>query len=142
MDRQFIFKSKFHVEFYYCGFSCDPDVISATLGLTPTKSWRKGDVGPAPAMKRRSSAWEIKSRLPVTHKITEQIDDVVAQLAGVEEQLKALDFGGEFRMLVALYIVGDERPPFYVSKRAIKFMANLDADLDIDLYRIPDDDDG
>jgi len=29
-----------------------------------------------------------------------------------------------------------------VSKRAIKFMANLDADLDIDLYRIPDDDDG
>ena len=116
-------------------------MISATLGLIPTKSWREGDIGPAPDMKRRSSAWEIKSRLPVTHKVVEQIDDVVDQLAGGAEQLKALDFGGEFRMLVALYIVGDERLPFYVSKRAIKFMANLDAALDIDLYRIPDDDD-
>src|ERR1044071_9484264 len=51
--------------FYVDGFECDPNAISAHLGIQPSKSWRAGD--PHPTRNNHffeRSLWQIESGLP------------------------------------------------------------------------------
>lgn len=125
-----------YAAFNFWGFSCDPDVISETLGLQPTTSWRIGDVVGAVIAPRKVNFWKLTSGLGVEHSIKEHVNALVLRLAGAKDALIGLHFGGTSVVVCALYVDDDDRPAVHVTHDALRFIADIGAAFDLDIYHL------
>jgi hypothetical protein len=66
---------------YFCvSGSFDPDKITERIGVSPTKTYREGELIPKTTMKRKTSEWSLYSRLERSSSLEQHIVDVLDQL--------------------------------------------------------------
>lgn len=66
--------------YFHVRGSFDPDEITRTLGVTPTKTAREGDTIGDTSKKRPCSLWALHSRLGSSASLEEHVKDVLDQL--------------------------------------------------------------
>ena len=84
----------------FVGPDVDPSLVTAKLGITPTKSTRRGDpLASHPHHHYRNGSWVLDSDLPETCSVAEHLEHLLAQIQDRAEALhwlSARNHAGEF----------------------------------------------
>ncbi len=115
------------------------DELLGRLTLVPTKTWNAGDrrrMG-ARAVHTRAG-WSLRSPLPKTATVAEHLRALLVALRPHRRALKIVvdQFEGGFSVGVITH--GAKGPDLYFDQTLLRDIVDLGADLDIDLYSLPD----
>lgn len=91
-------------------------------------------------MRFPSNGWKLKSRLPDSAELGDQLLDLLQQIYPRGKELANLG-AFEARVSVALYIAPEHRPLVYLDPEIVKKLGELHAAIDFDIY-IEDDNGG
>ncbi|WP_037282842.1 DUF4279 domain-containing protein [Saccharibacillus sacchari] len=123
------------VEFSIFGEQFDPKILTQTLLITPTRTWFKGD----PIRKdlvRKETCWEIATEYEESFDINDQIDKIKGLIQDQKDQIVQLikQNNLECKFEVVINIENNIKPAMYLNKDTIKFIYDLGAEIDFDLY--------
>jgi hypothetical protein len=111
--------------------------IDEHLGIKCNESQVRGEINRLGTKPYDRHAWFLKSRYQVDpseyigDKISDQIDELLLRVAPVVPRIRELS--QENYVEVALYLYARDLPPLGLSKKHIKAIAELGANLDIDV---------
>jgi hypothetical protein len=133
-------KTETSAAFTLTGLELDPDAASARLGIVPTKTWRAGDpIDGRTTLRYRHSGWRLQSALGKSaHHLEDHIETLLAQLQPAWSPLTGLcaRYDGEFSCVIRLH-PDDQAPAMHFANDVIGRIAELNAEIDIDLYILP-----
>ncbi len=132
---------KLAASFTLTGFDVNPEEITAMVGVTPTQTWRTGDlVDPRATVRRKSNGWKVSSESDTAADLGELVGKVLVILRPgwpVLQQLVA-QHNALFNCVVHVYDSG--APAISLDKDLIRAVADLGVGVDIDLYCLPGND--
>jgi Domain of unknown function (DUF4279) len=111
----------------------DPADISRMAGITPTESWRKGEVNPNTQRERKVSRWSLHSRLDRTRSIEAHIADVIEQLAANKRQFVDLSLKHRGQMQLVAYFKTDY-PGLHLDRQLVESLSEFSLSVDCDFY--------
>jgi hypothetical protein len=112
-----------------------PGRITQTTGLEPTRTGAAGDlVSDTGEYRRTRSIWELRSSLPESAGVAEQLESLLAMLEPRWETIKQLGQTHTTGFRIRMYLYEAQGPEFYLSKEVLRRIAGLGADMDVDLY--------
>lgn len=117
------------------GFECAPDAITEIIGLIPDNVWLEGDrVRATSGIRAKTNGWRISSpALALDVSLGSQFDALIALVAPYIERFSRLPEGS--RVQVRVFVFGFETmPELGLPPKAVKFMAEINADYDVDVY--------
>ena len=119
--------------FYVREFACEAEEVTKLLQLTPTRTWKKDEPGPA-SRPRKFSNWELHSPLPRTEVF--QDSHLVALLAILESRReRVLQAVSSFECgLQGVGYYTNENPGFHMDHELISRIAAFGLSVDFDLY--------
>ena len=131
MDQQY----DTYAYFWVAEFDCEPEFISRTLGLEPSRAFKKGDLVSENTDRRwKHSSWEYFSTLPRTEPCQDaHIENLIKIM--LERKDKILQLQSTYE--VGINCVGhyyNANPGFHMSSDLIKKCAELGVSIDFDLY--------
>jgi Domain of unknown function (DUF4279) len=115
-------------------FEESPDAVTAILGVTPTKTWLAGDPVLQQAVhKQKENGWMLRSP---TDPASGDADASVLELIRLFPDTDAFNkLPGAAQVQVTCTLYGySQRPSMYLSTSAMKALARIGADLDVDVY--------
>lgn len=116
-----------------------PSEITSLLGIAPSKTYRRGDVIGNSTLTRQSDGWCLSVARAECLDANKQLKALLAKLRPKFSQLKNIiehhKLYAEFSF--AVYLREDSRPAIYLDKEDLSDIVQLNAEVDIDLYRIP-----
>lgn len=140
--------------------SFSPDQISASLNIIPSKTWSKGDlIDPKAKIKYKEDGWLIEEKFVVEeneadnqfpHELDDSDDDETAYptIESLALQLfdslkprweKFKEYGKEYETeLSCVVYYSTQLPELHFSNKTIKLIAELNLNVDIDLYDLRD----
>jgi hypothetical protein len=122
------------VAYVVSGASVDPTEVTTVTDIQPSAAWRIGDVRNArTGATRADNGWQVTSRLPTTASVAEQVNDLLAMLALHKTYLAALAETAQALFSVVIYVNGSV-PEISLEKTSIRGIAELNAEMDVDLY--------
>ena len=115
----------------------DPDAVTAATGITPTDTWRLGDihyVTPRLTRYRAYSAWRVKSDPAMSVELEDHVGWVLAQLESGWDRL--VELGHRYQAAIVCVIDTAEitGPGMHFDSDVIARFAALNALIDIDYY--------
>jgi len=127
---------KIFVAFQLIDFECDPEEITARVGITPTETWRIGDfVTKKRAMRHESNGWQLDSQLEKTAELNAHIESILEQLKPSWQLFREISIECYVEISCAIYLYSDNLlPAIHFNKEIVQQFAELNADIDIDLY--------
>jgi hypothetical protein len=139
-------KTQVMVYFSLFGGEFPIDEVTKRLGITPTETYKKGDLLPRRnslhPFYRIETAWELSSGYQESYDVKEQMDQVVEPLknqASIINQIKE-DYTLECKFFIVIIIEDGDTPALYLNSKQIEFANSINAEFDIDLYANPYDD--
>jgi len=129
-------KSEIEVKFSYSDFAMSIEDLSAELMTKPTHSWRKGDLGKLSNKPMKNNYWALSSGLDKSEKIDKHVETLLGKIRPNKRHFVRV--GNRFHPVLScvVYSYGGDRPCLGFSRTVIKELAELGADIDIDLYAI------
>ena len=111
----------------------DPAEITERVGISPTASWRTGDVCPRTHRERTNNRWKLYSRLGRDQELEAHIRDVLAQLDINREAFVTISrqYGG-LMQLVAYY--HRDYPGLGFDLEIVEGLARFALAVDFDFY--------
>ncbi len=115
------------------GFACEPDEITQMIGLTPTDTWKAGDLRGRSIRRHETSGWRLRSRLDEPLWIERHVQDVIAQLTPKWPDVVhlCLQYQAMINCVCSIY---DASPVIHFGRETIKRVAELNAWIDVDYY--------
>ena len=119
------------------GNDIDPQIVTDSLQLEPTKAWRKGDRVPKSTVEMRHDGWQ----LTVAHcrdiNLSKHVRTLVQVMMPLREQLERLrtQYGVDAEVSCVIY-ASDEMPIMHFDVDTIESLALLRCECDIDLMLI------
>jgi hypothetical protein len=69
------------VDFLLVDFEIEPEEITLLLKISPSKTWKIGDlISPKAVIYRKSNGWQLKSTLPHSEELEKHITSILEQL--------------------------------------------------------------
>ncbi|WP_413376615.1 DUF4279 domain-containing protein [Alkalihalobacillus sp. 1P02AB] len=134
-------KSNAMVYFWLAGDSFPVEEVTRRLGIIPTESYRKGDViRYYPIYHTRiETAWKYGTDYQETVDIENQFAQIISPLQMKKEELTAIinDYSIEAGITIVLNILEGQTPALFFTKEVIQFAAELQLEIDVDLYAYP-----
>jgi transposase len=127
--------TRMHVEFTLTAIGLDPKEITSRIGIRPTKTWRKGDQIQKSLLKFKHDGWSISTKEndgDIGLHIKQLMDQLKPHKTKLKKIIKDLNLDAELSCVV--FTEEDDRPAIYFKRNVIEFLAELGADIDIDLY--------
>ena len=116
------------------GEQCDPEEITRVTGITPTKTWRAGDVRYAKTGRLHTDCgWRLDAPSDIPPAIDAHLDALLDLVAGALVQLKALSSSCEIQINVVVHC-REGAPEMNIRPDHIQRLAAIGAGIDIDLY--------
>jgi hypothetical protein len=116
------------------GFIGEATIISETLGVPPTRTWKQGDrVHPNATNVYRQSGWMRESPVDAFKTTPEQSIAALLALFPDHGAFARLPPPSEIEVSATLYGL-TERPYFSLSARLLAQLGAIGADLDLDIY--------
>lgn len=121
------------VRFEIRGLDCEPEQVTAILGVKPNHSWRRGDPVGNRGETRQSSTWSITAAPSESIDAEEYVLSLLDRLPPTLNGLAAISTRWEAHFSVTIF-AGNLSPGFYVTPPTLQRMAALGAALDVDVY--------
>ena len=127
--------SKIYAELAIYGNDLDPASITDVLGLLPSKTWLRGD----PKSIRTGTThdqgcWKLNT-LESSRPLEDHLTVLMVQLANCKNSIRTLGSLGNSAVEISVVVrIDDEIPDISLSKSAIKWISEIGAALDIDMY--------
>jgi hypothetical protein len=123
------------------GFPGTVAELSQRLGLEPTESWNAGDVVGRSQRPRKFNEWNLRSRLPDSERLERHIVDVLEQVRGREDVLRAIadDCGIVMECVGYFY---EYYPGFALESDLVRQLGACGFALDLDFYPYFAEDEG
>jgi Domain of unknown function (DUF4279) len=136
-------QSRSHIDVYLVirTATVEPREITRILGITPTNTWRVGDLVHPPASRAfKDNGWELQAKNSRDVELTKYVENLMAKLNGKLDRFASLP--AEAVMYVLCDICDHEfrRTDLSLSKKAIQGLANLGVDIEIDYYDLSGND--
>jgi hypothetical protein len=113
----------------------DPDEITATVGVEPTRTWREGDPAGFKGRSRfRDSGWEVQSRSDETTYVEDHVHAVFEVLRPGWQELAELGRRYDAYLDCALYIYETGAPALVLEADDVAALAELNCGISVDLY--------
>lgn len=144
-------KTQVMVYFSLHGDEFPIDYVTETLEIEPTKIYKKGDIIVRPSNQKVAStkthyrletAWELSTGYQESFDVRDQMDQILGQLknkAALINQLKS-KYELECNFSIVIIMENGYTPGFHIDYEQIEFVNSIKAELDIDLYANPYDD--
>lgn len=131
--------TKSYVYFSLTGDNFDPEKITKTLGITPTESWKKGDLSKN-LQQQKFSCWKLSSIKKEQLDINELNNLVINQLVNKEPLINALkselNLDSVLQLVVCIDMNESVSTPFIGHDlKTIEFLNNTKSTTDIDIYK-------
>lgn len=111
----------------------DPEEITRLLAITPSDSWRIGDLHPRTRLERKFSRWSLKSRLAKTEPLEAHITDVLSQLNEQPEAFaRVIAQHGGCMQLVGYF--HELYPGLHFERTVVEGLARHHLSVDFDFY--------
>jgi len=138
-------KTQVMVYFSLFGDEFPIDEVTKRLGITPTLSYKKGELIPRRNYShihyRKETAWDLSSGYQESYDVKEQMDQVLGPIknqVAVINQLKE-DYKLECKFFIVIIMENGDTPGLYLDNEQIEFASRIKAEFDIDLYANPYD---
>lgn len=133
-------KSEISVSFTLSGLNFNPDQLTNTLEITPTKTWQVGDlINPQTILKRKENGWSLQSELDIySYELEDHLNNLLEKLQSKSNVLKHLCLENYGELSCVIYAIGEERPSIHLDQEIIKKVHQLNCEIDIDLYFLPE----
>ncbi len=125
-------------------FTCPPADITNCLGLVPTLTWVQGEplskTGRG-SLTHQENGWALTSRLKSEASALDfrvLFDDLLKNVLPIKERFKRLPKNVCIQLSCCAYI-GSYTPAFSLDEPLLRFLADINATVDFDLYCLPDD---
>lgn len=118
------------------GEQLDPDEVTKVLGLSPERSWRRGDPkGARGVASRKEGCWKIETKRSqdCEKDLNDHLLTLLERIAPVRGIVGALAerFTLQFECIIEF---DQEVPALHVDRQVMKAMSDLGGELDIDAY--------
>ena len=110
----------------------EPDEVTSIIGIQPSEFWHKGDPQRLIKGVHLEHMWGLNSPLYRNGTLEEQIDALIDIVKPHINQFKLLPPVHEVFMYCGFNT--EERPSIGLTSEQIKFLAQIDASIDIDVY--------
>jgi hypothetical protein len=134
-------KDQNHTTLKFSGFLQSLEEISERLGLTPTRTWLKGEeyyrgFGEHRKIRiREENFWALDWRRETDQWIQEQIDEFLSVVVAPRKELiKEISKECYCEFSVAQYVYNGCNPGFHFSKEVLAQIQFIEAELDMDIY--------
>jgi len=122
------------------GFGDDPEVVTRTLQLEPTRKGRAGETlisssGQPIPNNVKTTFWALQSRLSPQSAISEHVADVALQIGPAQEKLSRLPHGTTIAFRCTIIPEGD-LPLLSVDARSAAVLAQINASLELDIMSV------
>lgn len=122
--------------------------VTETLGVEPTKTYNKGDVIIRPhnpnvistkTHYRKETAWELSTDYQNSFDVKEQIDQILGPLKNKETFINNLktEYKLECKFSIVIIMENGYTPALYLNNEHIEFANSIKAEIDINLYANP-----
>ena len=113
-----------------------PERITELIGIAPDRVWRAGDLRPNTIIIEPDNGWVLDSGLPKSSSVELAFEAVLTRLSPYEFRISELSkYNG---IVLSCIVYTSSAPALYFDKAAIQRLNKLGADLDIDLYLLPE----
>jgi len=121
------------------GFRVSPEEITRLLGVSPTKTWVRGDlvVPLSSVLKRKDNAWLLAAPCAHTEPLTKQVEALLTKIAPAAAKFRQLPQGSVVELYCAIYDY-ERSVVIQFSKRALHDLAEIGAGIGIDYYDLTD----
>ena len=126
---------KYHVKLRILDEEMLPEEITEQTGISPSKIWYKNDLRPKTCIKEKESGWELESTLHKERLLAEHIVFLLSVIEPVYVQFQNCTQRYYSQLSCAIYF-DDERPEICFDKNLIIQLADLNLNVDIDIYGI------
>lgn len=127
-------KTELSAYFTLTNFEVEPEVITNSLNVSPSKTWKKGDlVRPNTNSREKENGWQLKSNPDSSEELENHIQFIIESLRPNWDKLVKLASSCHIELSCVIYIE-DEVPSIHFDRKLIEQLAELKAEIDIDLY--------
>lgn len=119
------------------GFACDPSEITARTALKPEKTWRMGEKKEFSTDTYKESGWRFSAQADSPLELERQIDLLIVAIEPAMPILETLH--EEANIEIACMVFAYDHIPLHLSRTALNAVARLRAEIDIDLYSLPEE---
>jgi hypothetical protein len=127
---------KILAEFILTGINFNPEEITSFLGIAPTKTWRLGDQIQTSLLTYKHDGWLLSTgeeeSLDLNNQLRSVIDQLKPHFSKIKEVCARLNLEAEIGF--AVYVENGETPALHFDKDIVQIAADLNAEIDIDLY--------
>jgi hypothetical protein len=117
------------------------DEVTEKLNVTPTKTYKNGDLIPNPSTVhyRKETSWDLgigyEDSLDVCNQLQQIVGELQNKLSTINEIKEAYSL--ECKFYIVIKIEKGKAPFLYFDKDIIKFASSIEAEFDVDLYANP-----
>lgn len=128
-------KTRVKASFIMEGEELNPEYVTQVLDLTPTKSWHKDEVYKE-NKKRACGSWILSIDFEESYDIMNQMDKLCSYIEGREVKIKFIKdkYCGIIVVSIVVEVENQEVPGIIIKDKMSRLMANIEADIDIDIY--------
>lgn len=120
------------------GLDFDPQDITDQLEIIPTKTWKMGDlIHSKGTIKRKHNGWVIESNLSKDNELEDHIKVLFKQFHPVWKRVQEISHKYDIEISCVIYTDG-EVPSIHFDQEIINKSNQINAEIDIDLYILPD----
>lgn len=129
---------KLRVTLKIAQFQCDPALVTEHLEMIPTATWRKGDLIGRSSRRYVENGWSLRTSLPESTLIDEQISQILTPLLPRLETLEQVTGGHYIEIACAAYMES-ETPPLHINASTLQLICGISADIDVALYVVAEE---
>ncbi len=123
------------VRLYITHFECSPTEITRILRLSPTGTWRAGDlIGRSKTLRNKVNGWRLHSPLPETTGPEEQIEALFRKVRPAAPRFKKLPKNVKVQLLVAIHACDDSQRTMEISAETIQILAQIRGTLSFEYW--------
>jgi hypothetical protein len=128
-----------YVSFILRGRDLDPDEITDSTGLTPSRAFRLGDPKPRTGIPHERGAWILESGLGESDEFHDHLDALLARMRPAWPTFVALGHRYDAELSVGVFMRRAQGPLVEVVPDVVAAIAELNAAIWLDLYAFPGD---
>lgn len=129
-------QSEINIEFSIKGENVNPVDITKIIGISPSRSYSRGDQIKNKPMFRDHSLWEIETGFQLSFDINNQLKPMIDMLNNKKDLIKKLtiQYDVVISFIIVINFINQDKPAIYLSKEVISFLNEIGADIQFDYY--------
>ncbi|MFC4323234.1 DUF4279 domain-containing protein [Litchfieldia salsa] len=117
------------------------DMVTKKLEVTPTETYKKGDLIPnrSVARYRNETSWDLGTGYQDSLEVNDQLEQILYKLQGKTSLINEIkeEYSIECKFFIVIKIENGNTPTLYLNKDIVKFASGIEAEIDVDLYANP-----